>query len=86
VVLKSNDRIAERSPAKPVFFSIESGETLLPETVKYLGDGHFIYATDIPHWDCEFPENLETIEQRGDLAAAVKKKILYSNAKALYNC
>jgi predicted TIM-barrel fold metal-dependent hydrolase len=73
--------VRERS----VFFSIESGETLLPETIKYLGDGHFVYATDIPHWDCEFPENLEAIEQRGDLSVEVKRKILYSNAKLLYN-
>ena len=65
--------------------AIEAEETLLPETIKCLGDSHFVYATDIPHWDCEFPENLEGIAQRSDLSTEVKEKILYRNARALYN-
>jgi predicted TIM-barrel fold metal-dependent hydrolase len=76
---------SECARERPIYFSIEAEETLLPETVKYLGDSHFVYATDIPHWDCEFPENLEGIAQRSDLSTEVKEKILYRNAKALYN-
>ena len=40
---------------RPLYFSVEAGETLLPETLKYVGDDHFVYASDIPHWDNEFP-------------------------------
>jgi predicted TIM-barrel fold metal-dependent hydrolase len=40
-----------------VYFSIESGESQLAHTIEYVGAEHFVYASDIPHWDCEFPEN-----------------------------
>jgi len=68
----------------PIFFSFEAEETLLPETFKYVGENHFVYATDIPHWDCEFPANLHHTQQRTDLSAETKNKILYDNVKALY--
>jgi predicted TIM-barrel fold metal-dependent hydrolase len=69
---------------RPIFFSLESEEALLPETFRYVGDDHFLYATDIPHWDSEFPENLENVKKREDLTEETKNKILYENAKALY--
>jgi len=25
--------------------------------IEYLGDDHFLYASDVPHWDGEFPKN-----------------------------
>jgi predicted TIM-barrel fold metal-dependent hydrolase len=65
--------------------SIEAGETLLTETIGVVGVQHLMYATDVPHWDCEFPENL--VHLRGDsrLNDEQKHQILYSNAKAFYN-
>jgi hypothetical protein len=69
---------------RPIYFSLESEETLLPETFRYVGDGHFLYATDIPHWDTEFPENLQQIQMRKDLSDETKHKLLYQNARALY--
>ena len=72
-----------RAPT-PIFFSLESEEALLPETFRYVGDDHFLYATDIPHWDTEFPENLHQIQRRQDLSEETKNKLLYQNAKALY--
>ena len=68
----------------PVYFSLEADETLLPETFRYVGDSHFVYATDIPHWDTEFPENLHMVQSRKDLSDETKNKLLYENAKALY--
>jgi predicted TIM-barrel fold metal-dependent hydrolase len=68
----------------PIFFSFEAEETLLPETLRYVGEDHFVYATDIPHWDCEFPDNLRHLQERADLSQQAKNKILYQNAKALY--
>jgi predicted TIM-barrel fold metal-dependent hydrolase len=69
---------------RPIYFSLEADETLLPETFRYVGDNHFIYATDIPHWDTEFPENLYQIQRRKDLSEETKQKLLYDNARLLY--
>jgi predicted TIM-barrel fold metal-dependent hydrolase len=76
---------SECARERQVYFSIEAEEILLPETIKYLGDSHFVYATDSPHWDCEFPENLEGLAQRSDLSTEMKERILYRNARVLYN-
>jgi uncharacterized protein len=69
---------------QPIFFSFEAEERLLPETFSYVGENHFVYATDIPHWDCEFPANLHHTQERKDLSDGTKNKILYENVKALY--
>jgi predicted TIM-barrel fold metal-dependent hydrolase len=78
------ERPSECVRKRPIYFSLESGETLLPETFRYLGDEHFVYATDIPHWDSEFPENLHAIQESKDLSEETKKRLLCDNAKALY--
>src|SRR5262249_32296146 len=67
-----------------VYFSIESGESQLAHTIEYVGAEHFVYASDIPHWDCEFPENLEQLRNHRALSPEVKKKILSENAKQLF--
>jgi predicted TIM-barrel fold metal-dependent hydrolase len=64
--------------------SIEAGETLLAETIKMVGPQHFMYATDIPHWDCEFPESLRHLRETEILSGDVKQQILYGNAKELF--
>ena len=43
-----------------------------------------MYATDIPHWDCEFPGNLRHTQARKDLSDETKNKVFYENVKALY--
>jgi predicted TIM-barrel fold metal-dependent hydrolase len=67
-----------------IVFSIEAAETLLPQTIDYLGDDHFVYASDIPHWDNEFPGNLEQLWAHPSLSRETKEKILYANASALF--
>ncbi len=67
-----------------IYFSLEAEETLLPETLRYVGDSHFLYATDIPHWDNEYKENLNRLRSRDDLSPETKKKLLHDNAIALY--
>jgi predicted TIM-barrel fold metal-dependent hydrolase len=57
----------------------------LPHAIDYVGADHFLYASDIPHWDCEFPENLEHLRNHAALSQEVKEKILYKNAKRLFN-
>jgi predicted TIM-barrel fold metal-dependent hydrolase len=67
-----------------VYFSIESGESQLAHTIEYVGAEHFVYASDIPHWDCEFPENLEQLRNHQALSVEVKEQILSKNAKRLF--
>ncbi|HEX6510775.1 MAG TPA: amidohydrolase family protein [Chloroflexota bacterium] len=67
-----------------IWFSIEAGETLLPQTIDYLGDRHFLYATDIPHWDNEFPASLDRLWEHSGLSVATKQRILHDNALDLY--
>jgi len=81
LTLRPSDCVKQR----PIYFSLESEETLLAETFRYLGDDHFLYATDIPHWDSEFPGNLRMVQTRKDLSDETKNKLLYDNAKALYS-
>ena len=43
-----------------------------------------MFATDVPHWDCEFPHNLKELREMTELSPEVRKKILYDNAKEFY--
>ncbi len=64
--------------------SIEGTETLLRQTVDFVGAEHLVYATDVPHWDGEFPENLEEIRATDVIDENEKKAILRDNAEALF--
>ena len=65
--------------------SIEADEQLLAETIKCIGVEHFVFATDVPHWDCEFPGNLRHLRGHRGISAEQKERILYTNAKELFN-
>jgi uncharacterized protein len=67
-----------------IYVSLEAEEGLLPATVDYVGADHFLYASDIPHWDNEFPKNLIELRAHPKLSREVKEKILYRNAQALF--
>ena len=81
--------LLEKKPSDVVresnmYFSLESGESQLAATIDYLGAEHFVYASDVPHWDTEFPENLEYLRNHPVLSEDVKEKILLENARALF--
>ena len=65
----------------PVYFSLEAEERLLPQTIEYVGDNHFRYASDVPHWDGEFPKNLKYLWNHPNLSQKTKEKIAYHNEK-----
>lgn len=67
-----------------IFISMESDERLLPVTLDILGDDIFVFASDFPHWDAEFPENIKYMMSRTDLSDEVKSKITRENALRLY--
>ena len=56
-----------------IYFSLESGESQLAAAIEYLGPDHFVYASDVPHWDTEFPENLAQLRNHPDLSEEVKE-------------
>jgi uncharacterized protein len=68
----------------PIYVSLEAEEGLLGATIDYLGAEHFLYASDVPHWDSGFPENLEALRAHPDLTRDAKEKLLYRNAQALF--
>ena len=65
--------------------SLEGKETLLRETIDFVGVEHLIYATDVPHWDGEFPENLDEIRAANNLTDEEKTAILHDNAAELFS-
>ncbi len=69
------------------FFSFEAEEPLLDVCVRELGAGPWVYASDYPHWDSDFPGTVE--ECRDKCAAAgfdevTTAALLGDNAKRLY--
>ncbi len=66
-----------------VFYPAEASEWLLGPTVEALGDAGIFYASDWPHWDNEFPENIEEFHKRRDLSDEMKRAIL-AGARRLY--
>lgn len=53
-------------------------------TAQLLGPQVLFYASDWPHWDHEFPENIHHLKKREDLSSEAKRWILAETAKAMY--
>jgi uncharacterized protein len=67
-----------------VFYPAESSEWLLGPTIAALGQAGIFYASDFPHWDNEFPKNIEEMRARGDLSDETKRTVLATTARRLY--
>ena len=67
-----------------IFFHAEPSETLIPQVVEILGENSLFYASDWPHWDNEYPENIQQFWNRDDLSTSAKKAILADNTKRMY--
>jgi predicted TIM-barrel fold metal-dependent hydrolase len=67
-----------------VYFHAEDYEPLVGATADILTPQVLYYASDWPHWDSEFPKNIDHIRKRKDLAPEAKKWILAETAKRLY--
>lgn len=65
--------------------SVEGKETLLRQTIDFVGVEHLVYATDVPHWDGEFPENLDHLRQANTLTEGERRAILHDNAANLFS-
>jgi predicted TIM-barrel fold metal-dependent hydrolase len=67
-----------------IFYSCDPDEQILPYVVERMGEDVILYASDYPHWDSRFPDSAKMIQERGDLSATAKRKILGENAKRFY--
>jgi uncharacterized protein len=81
--------LCRRKPSEYVksgqlFFAAEGDEKSVPEVVRRLGNDIVFYATDVPHWDHDFPENLREMATRDDLSVETRRKILHDNARRMY--
>jgi uncharacterized protein len=65
------------------FVSFEADETLLAAVAGVLGDTQLVYASDYPHYDCDW-EALDTIVGRDDITDEQKGRFLGENAKRLF--
>jgi predicted TIM-barrel fold metal-dependent hydrolase len=67
-----------------LYFAAEGDEQSLPEVVRRLGDDIIFYASDVPHWDNDFPANVQELAARTDLSVETRRKLLYENTRRLY--
>ena len=67
-----------------VFFHAEPSEDLIPQVVELLGENSLFYASDWPHWDNEYPDNVAQFWNRDDLSYSAKKAILSDNTRRMY--
>ncbi len=65
-------------------WTCEPGEAYLPHAITEVGEEAVCYASDYPHWDCEFPRSVEMIAGRGDIGDGAKRRVLRDNAARLY--
>jgi predicted TIM-barrel fold metal-dependent hydrolase len=66
-------------------FGVEPEEKLLPIAVEELGADRFIFASDYPHWDSDWPNTVRTLADRTDISDAARQQIMCDNALAFYN-
>ena len=63
----------------------EAEEPLLATCVEQLGADHWVYASDYPHWDSDFPGTVEECRAMAEpLGADVTEKVLGANAARFY--
>lgn len=69
------------------FFSFEAEEPLLGTCVEQLGAGPWVYASDYPHWDSDFPGTVDECREKAaatGLDDVVVDQLLGGNASRLY--
>lgn len=67
-----------------IYLHAEDYEPLVGATAQLLGHQVLYYASDWPHWDSEFPENIDHLGNREDVSPEGKRWLLAETAKRLY--
>lgn len=63
-----------------VALSCEPEEHALPFVLETMGPHLVMYASDSPHWDCEFPESVRMLASVPGLTDAQVRRVLGRNA------
>ena len=66
------------------FYGIDPTETLVPFAARYLGAERLLWASDYPHFDCQWDTVLTAVTQNEGLSDSDKRKILGENALRFY--
>jgi uncharacterized protein len=67
-----------------VSFTCEPEEQTLPYVLDFVGESQIMYASDYAHWDCEFPESVNTIARTLTGNGARLRKVLGNNAARFF--
>src|SRR5262245_9436188 len=68
-----------------VYLHAEDYEPLVGATAEVIGHNALYYASDYPHWDNEYPENIGKLSRREDIPLEAKQWLMAGTAKRLYN-
>jgi predicted TIM-barrel fold metal-dependent hydrolase len=66
------------------FLTAEPDEKMIPYVFDAVGEDIICYSSDYCHFDCAFPDSVDILDKRGDLAAPMKDRLFSKNAAALY--
>lgn len=67
------------------WFTFEADDPFLAHFVEHLGADSVMFASDYPHWDCEFPGAVQQArENAAALGADVVAKVMGENARRFY--
>jgi hypothetical protein len=59
----------------------EADERLLRLALEEFNEDRVLLASDYPHFDSEYPGTVHELQERSDISAKQKQKILCENAK-----
>jgi predicted TIM-barrel fold metal-dependent hydrolase len=81
--------LCQRKPSEiiasgQVALTCEPEEEILPYVLDTMGPHLVMYASDYPHWDCEFPESVRMVASVPGLTDEHKRRVLGRNAIAWF--
>lgn len=71
--------------ARQCFVSADADEHMLEHVIALLGDERIVFSTDYPHPDSKFPQAVESFLKLDGVSDESKRRILWDNARNLYN-
>jgi hypothetical protein len=83
--LRPQWNLCQRKPSEiiaggQIALTCEPEESSLPYVLNTMGEGLVMYASDYPHWDCEFPESVRMLAGIAGLTEQQKRRVLGRNA------
>jgi len=63
-----------------ISLTCEPEEEILPYVLQTMGEDKVMYASDYPHWDCEFPESVNMLTAIPGMDEERKRRVLGRNA------